>query len=310
MAQTSVTGVRKLPVGREEAAESLVPAGSDDALQEASIGRILVDAKRLAASDIERVLEAAERDKVRFGEAALRLGLVQKKDVDFALARQFAFPCLSPGESAISQDIIAAYSPNHPCVEQLRALRAQIGARISDDPNARVGVAVVSPARGDGRSFTAANLAVLFAQLGRPTLLLDASLRSASAHRLFGVGNRSGLTTLLAGRSGLECLKAVKDVPRLHVLPAGPAAPNPLELLERARFRELLQDLQRRFEVVIVDTPAGSWGGDAPLLARLIGASLIVARGSRTRFADARSFALKLEQARTRVLGVVFNERP
>src|SRR5262249_25251839 len=150
---------------------------------------------------ISRVLESSQRHRLRFGEAAVRMGLVKVEDVEFALARQFAFPYLNRNETAISPRIIAAHLPNHPMVEQFRTLRAEVSARASDDLNAHLVVAVVSPERGDGRSFTAANLAVVFAQLGRSTLLIDASFRTACLHRWFAVNNRAGLSTILARRA-------------------------------------------------------------------------------------------------------------
>jgi receptor protein-tyrosine kinase len=273
------------------------------------IGQILVHSRRMNHGDVDRVLTYASRSKLRFGEAALRLGIIERRDIDFALARQFSFPYLKRGETRVSPAVIAAHAPNDPAVEPFRALRGQIAMGLSEDPHAQLSFAVVSAARGDGRSYTAANLAVVFAQLGRLTLLVDANLRKPSQHRLFGVGHRTGLSTVLARRSGLECLHAIPGLPGLHVLPAGPIPPNPLELLEHARFAELLADLERKFNVVILDTPAGNDGNDGALVAKRAGAALVVARAGRTRFRDARHFATTLERTRTRVLGLVFNEQ-
>jgi len=303
--------VRRLPMLQDAATEQGPAASAFDSEPggKEPIGRILVDARRLAATEVDRVLDAATRYKLRFGEAALRLGLLERKDIDFALARQFSFPYVNPERSSISKEVIAAHAPDDPRVAPLRVLRSRISARAAEDSQAPLAIAIVSPARGDGRSFIASNLAVFFAQLGRSTLLIDASARTARQHELFRLDNGDGLSTLLAGRADLRCLRPIEEVPCLHVLPAGPMPPNLLELMERARCADLLRELQCRFDVVLIDTPAGDDGGEGPLLAARSGSALIVARADCTLQRKARAFALKLEQARTRVLGVVFNER-
>ncbi len=302
--------VVKLQIPRDDATRHADhAAGGGEASGDRSIGRILVDAQRLNTEDVRRVLELAEREQLRFGEAALRLGLVQREDVQYALAHQFAFPFVARSDTSLSQDVLAAFAPNHPAVEQLRALRGQIALRAANPVRAHPVVAIVSPNRGDGRSFIAANLAVVFAQLGQRTLLIDASLRSPALHAFFKLDSRQGLSTVLAGRSEPGSWHAIEAMPGLQVMPAGPTPPNPLELIEQARFGQLLDLAASQFEMVIVDTPAGIEGPDAALLANRAGAAVLVARADSTREPEARRFALALEQARTQVLGLVFNEK-
>lgn len=307
--------VVKLQVSRDDAADMAPRARSvpDDfdrvPIHDQLIGRILVDAQRLSPDDVDRVLERAQRDHLRFGDAAVKLGLVRVADVEFALARQFAFPCAEPGDGSLSQDLLAAFMPTHPAVEQLRALRGQIALRASGGPRPHPVVAVVSPNRGDGRSFVAANLAIVFAQLGQRTLLVDASLRNPVQHALFKLNPRAGLSTALAGRCALDCWQEIEAMRGLLVMPAGPVPPNSLELVEQARFRHLLDLAASQFEAVIVDTPAGAEGSDATLLANRAGAAVLVARAVATREPEARRFAVALEHSKTHVLGLVFNEK-
>jgi chain length determinant protein tyrosine kinase EpsG len=307
--------VVKLPISREEAGDSSPRARSaadqSDQGQDPHqpIGRILVLAKRLGANEVPRVLESAKRNRLRFGEAALKLGLIGAEDLRFALAQQFAFPYVGRDDASLSQDVLAAFVPNHPAIEQLRALRGQIVMRCAGGPRSRPVVAIVSPTRRDGRSFVAANLAVVFAQLGQRTLLIDASLRSPALHTFFKLDPYHGLSTALAGRSGLDCARAIGAMPGLQVMPAGPRPPNPLELIEQTRFSQLLDYAAAQFETVIIDTPANAEGPDAALLANRAGAAVLVVRADATRQPEARRFALALEQARTNVLGLVFNEK-
>ncbi|HEX4598929.1 MAG TPA: hypothetical protein VH278_14135, partial [Burkholderiaceae bacterium] len=219
--------VVKLPISRDEAeASAKVPATARDADQESHqperMGRILVLAHRLGARDVPHVLETAKRHRLQFGEAAMQMGLVQREDVQFALARQFAFPYVERSDASLSQDLLAAFDPNHPAVEQLRALRSQIALRTAAGPRPHPVVAIVSPTRGDGRSFVAANLAVVFAQLGQQTLLVDACLRNPVLHHFFRLKARQGLSTALAGRSDNDSSTAIKAMPALRVMPAGP----------------------------------------------------------------------------------------
>ena len=92
---------------------------------------------------------------------------------------------------------------------------------------ATAALAVVSPGSGEGRSYITANLAVLFSQLGKRTLLIDADLRRPRQHRIFGLPGRIGLSGVLAGRAGAEAVCEIKPLPGLSVLPAGAAAAQP-----------------------------------------------------------------------------------
>ena len=112
------------------------------------------------------------------------------------------------GDASLSHELVAAYKPFSPVVEQLRALRSELMLRWFDEQPAHKAIAVMSEARGEGRSYIAANLAVVFSQLGGRTLLIDADLRKPSQHLLFGLENRIGLSTVLSGRAGSEAVPA------------------------------------------------------------------------------------------------------
>jgi len=152
-----------------------------------SLGAALVDAGKLRIEDVERILRLQREKNLRFGDAAIRLRLVKQADIDYALSRQFDFPYLLPGESDVSQEVIAAYAPFTPQVEALRALRSQLMLRWFDTDPLHRALAIISAERKEGRSFLAANLAVVFSQLGERTLLIDADLRKPRIHKSFGV---------------------------------------------------------------------------------------------------------------------------
>ena len=276
-----------------------------------SIGAILIDAGRLAATDVERILNFQKQSSLRFGEAGIELGLINEADILYALSLQFDYPYPQPGPHwPISAEVVAAYRPFSPEGEGLRALRSQLQLRWFGDRGTRTSLAVVGTTRGEGRSFLAANLAVTFAQLGERTLLIDANLREPRQHKLFKIENQSGLSNLLAGRMQEQVVTFVYGIPGLAVLPSGPIPPNPSELLSRPALTRILQQSMSTFDIVLVDTPAIARGTDAMMLARAAGASLVVARTSITRM-DAFSEAIDaMTGAGIHVVGSVLVDVP
>jgi chain length determinant protein tyrosine kinase EpsG len=270
------------------------------------IGALLLETGKIRMADVERVVRLQGEKGLRFGEAAIGLGLITESDVVQALSRQFDFPYLVPGESGLSSELIAAYSPLETCVETFRALRSRLMLGWFDR-NGRKNLAVVSVHRGEGRSYLAANLAVVFAQLGERTLLIDADLRSPRQHLLFDLPNQTGLSTLLAGRAGADSVDRIAPLLNLSVLPAGPTPPNPQELLGRPAFRNLLSDLGKDFDVIILDTPAAEGGADAQTIAIRAGGALMVVRRDHTRVSPMRTLAGYLASANAVLVGAVIN---
>jgi chain length determinant protein tyrosine kinase EpsG len=278
------------------------------ARSEGSLGGILADEGKLETGDIERVLELQRARGLRFGEAALRLGLITREDLEQAIARQYDLP--QPAERGHgASELVIAYEPSHPSAEDLRALRTQLQIRWSGAAAAPRALAVVSPGSGEGRSYLAANLAVAFAQLGERTLLVDADLRAPRQHRIFGVADRIGLSAALSGRAGREALAPVPDFGPLSLLPAGARPPNPQELLARPAFAELLRGLRGAFDVVLFDTPPARLYADAHGVAFRAGSALVLARKDQTRLADVAGVIRELGDAGARVMGTVFNAR-
>lgn len=273
-----------------------------------SIGAILIDAGRLSAKSAENILRVQKEKGKRFGDAAIGLGLLNEEDIQFALASQFDYPYLPAGNNSLSRELVAAYTPFSPVVEQLRALRSQLILRWFDTEAQRKALAIVSSGNSDGRSFIAANLAIVFSQLGERTLLIDADLRTPRQHELFKLGNKSGLSDMLAGRIGPEALLDVPSLRALTVLPAGVVPPNPQELLGRPVFSELLQSLNHDFDVVIIDTPAASNYADAQTIAVRAGAALMLARKNRTSLPDIARLTCSLQQSGAALVGSVLND--
>ena len=277
-----------------------------------TLGAMLVDAGLLSQADAERVLMYQQESGIRFGEAAVRLGLVTEADVQFALARQFDYAYLPQGDvdRPISEEVVAAYQPFSTCVDQLVSVRSQLMLRWFDRGEGRQVLAVVGADRGEGRSYLAANLAVVFSQLGQRTLLIDADMRAPRQHELFKLSNKVGLSTVLSGRADEEVVVRVPDLLGLTVMPAGPVPPNPLELLSRPLLPALLSHARKSYDVVLIDTPAISVGDDAAIVAIRSGAALAVARTGLTRLPAFNDLVRGLGEAGVAVVGSVYNDVP
>jgi chain length determinant protein tyrosine kinase EpsG len=270
------------------------------------IGAILVDAGRLSNDEAERIHDYQQKVGLPFGEAGISMGLLTDEDVRQALARQFGHASLSP-DAGLGQDLVAAYEPDSPAVEHLRGLRAQLMLRWFDNDAQHAALAIVSPGHGEGRSYITANLAVLFSQMGKRTLVIDADLRRPRQHRIFGLANKTGLSGVLAGRAGAEAICEIRQLPGLHVLPSGVLPPNPQELLARPGFQRLVQSLHGMYEVILVDTPpAGAWA-DAGTVAARAGAALMVTCRDRSSMPRVVKLSEDLREFGVAVVGAVLN---
>jgi protein-tyrosine kinase len=206
-----------------------------------------------------------------------------------------------------SPRLVAAYAPDHRVVDQLRSLRMQLMLPAADGSVEPPLVAILGNERGVGRSFMAANLSIVFAQLGCTTLLIDADLRNPSQHSLFNLDNSQGLSTLLLRRGGTDCIRRVGSLPYLHVLTAGPLPPNSQELLEQPNFGELLRDVSSRCGAVIIDTPAIELGNGAHQVAFHARQTLLVVRRGHTHTAGARRLIDALRRSRANLTGMIYN---
>lgn len=276
-----------------------------------TIGDILVATGRLSQEDAVRIVERQRKDQVQFGEAALALKVLSKDDIDFALSKQFDYSYLSDQDQSVSPELVAAYKPFSRVGENLRAVRSQLMLRWFNTDPARKVIAIVSPGNGEGRSFVAANLAIVFAQQGERTLLIDADMRSKperSQNTLFKLGKSAGLSAILANRAELEVAQLIPGLPGLAVLPAGATPPNPQELLGRPAFGDLLRVASQQFDVIIIDTPAGTEFADAEITAARAGAALLVARKNTSLVPQASQLARRLQDSGVALVGSVLND--
>jgi protein-tyrosine kinase len=271
------------------------------------IGAILMDEGKLTASDADQVLARQRELGWRFGEAAIELNLITETDLRQALAKQYEFPYLVAGPEGVSKELIAAWDPFHPTVEELRAVRTQLLMRWFNPEGGRRMLAITSACPREGRSFVAANLAVVFSQLGQRTLLIDADFRAPRQQAIFNIPDRFGLSSALSGRADLSAALPVSGITGLAVLPAGPLPPNPLELLSRGSFAALLAKAQREYDNILKVTPPVTAYADAQCVVFRAGDALLVARQHDTPMAQTELAVRELSDASARIVGTVMN---
>lgn len=201
--------------------------------------------------------------------------------------------------------LIAALHPNALASEQFRTLRT----RIANSANGRGARALLltSPGRGDGKSVMAANLALTMGQeIQQRVCLVDASLRDARVHELFGLPESPGLVEVLNGTATLDDALVLLEEHQLTVLPAGQLPRHPAELLASRDMRRILDELRSRFDRVVIDAPPAMPMADVSILTPLVDGVLVVVRAGVTETPALQAALGGLDAQR--VLGVVLND--
>ncbi len=201
--------------------------------------------------------------------------------------------------------LAGAYDSFDPRCEKIRALRTELLLRREPGAGAEV-IALLSPGTGDGRSQLAGELAIAFAQLDQPTLLVDADLRHPSQHLLFAADNKSGLSQAIE-RGSTPYLHPVEGLRHLSLLTAGPTPDNALELLLNRRFAALVEEWRENFDFVVLDTPPITEYSDGLAVASLVKRVLVLSRARHTPYKDSRDMLRRLAAIRSQIVGAVLN---
>jgi protein-tyrosine kinase len=282
--------------------------GTQNALHDRVIGEIIGRTNQLTAEQVEKVLAYQKETGLRFGEAAVALGFVSNEEVLFALAQQFHYPYSPVDKQKLNPELVSAVQPFSKQAEAFRAIRGQVLLRAFPEGEPKRALAVISANAGDGKTFFAANLAIVLAQIGARVLLIDADLRGPRQHEVFGVENTLGLSGVLSGRAEQQVIRQIADMPSLYLLPGGAIPPNPIELVERPAFGLLIKELVSKFDYVIVDTPAAYYGADASALALKCGAALCVARQGKSKVSGIQDLLATISAGTVKLAGVIMNE--
>jgi protein-tyrosine kinase len=288
----------------------------------------LIAMGKLTPEGAVRIEEAVRDMGVVYGDAALRLGLITPGDLEDANAvaqrlpqkpsdgimegvmHKMAFkrnlPVKYVGIAKAGSSLILLREPDNTYSEQIRALRTEL-LLLNSASRAGRSLAILSPCRGEGRTQLCAELAVSFAQLGQPTLLVDADLRHPRLQTLFETQSRyDGLGQELASGGTPEFLTTEK-LPQLSVLLAGPGVPNPLELLTNGRFQGHMSDWRKKYNMIIVDTPPITEYADGLAIASFADQVMILGRSGSTPHKNMKEMLRRMGDTQSRIVGAVYN---
>ena len=201
--------------------------------------------------------------------------------------------------------LIAHSHPKLPISEQFRSIRTNI--QFSSVDKEIKSIVVTSPEPSDGKSTTAANLAIVLAQQGKHVLLVDTDLRKPSVHYTFNVSNMDGLTSVLTKGITLSEGISKTKVPNLDILTSGPIPPNPSELLDSKAMETMTEELKSMFDYIVFDTPPVLAVTDPQIMANKCDGIVMVVASGKTKKDRAVKAKELMEKAKSQFLGVIVN---
>lgn len=241
----------------------------------------------------------------------LRRGIRSPQEIDQIGVLTFATVSFSP-EAANNQNIkgplpiLALRNPQSLTIEALRSLRTSLHFGMLDAKTNTVLLTSASP--GAGKSFTSVNLAVVAAQAGQKVCLIDADMRKGYLRRYFGKDKGTpGLAELLGQEKSLDEVMFQGPVENLSVVTSGRFPPNPSELLMRVEFQDLLQKLNEKFDLIIIDSPPALAVTDPVVIGRYVGATIIVARHMETMVGEVDAVRRAFESVGAKITGAILN---
>lgn len=201
--------------------------------------------------------------------------------------------------------VLAIAQPDDDAMESLRSLRttlhfALLGAE-------KGSVLITGPAPGVGKSFISKNLAAVLAQAGKRVIVVDADLRKGHINKAFGMPRGMGVSDYIMGIIELRDIIRPTGIDNFSLITTGQIPPNPSELLMHPRFAQMLVELEKQCDVLLIDAPPVLAVSDAAIIGRLVGATLLVARAGRHPIRELEQAVRRFDQAGVEVKGFVFN---
>jgi capsular exopolysaccharide synthesis family protein len=209
---------------------------------------------------------------------------------------------------AQERPLIVHVDPRSPRSESFRTLRTNL--QFLDVGRTDRSFVITSSVQSEGKSTSAANLAIALADAGSRVLLVDADLRRPKVHEYMGLEGAAGLTDLLIGRAEPQDVIQPWGKDGLYVLPAGKIPPNPSELLGSKALISLLAEFNKAFDVVLFDAPPLLPVTDAAILARIVGGTIVVCAAGRTHKNQLKGALSALRNVDAPVSGIVLTMLP
>jgi succinoglycan biosynthesis transport protein ExoP len=235
-------------------------------------------------------------------------GLKEKSD-PYGSYRSYGAESDKPGEvipEIREIELINHLYPKFSIAEDYRTVRTSI--LFSHADTAPKTICFTSTLPQEGKTATVSNLAVSFAQLEGKVLLVDADLRKPRLHKVFNVRNMLGLSSFLTGKNAFEEVVQKTCIENVWTIPSGPHPPNPAELLNSKRMKELLALAKDRFNIVLLDTPPVLAVIDPVIISSLVDSTVFVVRAGKTARRPLSRAIEEVRRSKADIIGVVFNE--
>ena len=213
--------------------------------------------------------------------------------------------------SAENWDIKTMFGPNlnFATTEAYKLLRTNVMFSFTNDGKGHV-VGVTSAIQSEGKSSTACNLAYALAEAGCKVLLLGADLRKPSVASKLGIARTPGLTNVLVGKFAWEEVLQKCDIaPKMDIIAAGDIPPNPSELLSSERMSEIVEELRKEYEYIIVDLPPVTVVSDAIAVSKCLDGVVVVVRGGVSDQLMLSEAKRQLDMVNVRILGFVYRDQ-
>jgi len=208
---------------------------------------------------------------------------------------------------ALSEQLVTVLDPASVASEAYRSLRTTLLYAVANTPPTVI--LITSPGLMDGKSTTCANLAVVLAQAGKETLVIDGDLHKPSLHKIFGVPNINGMVNVLTGEYDLSEM-CTELFPGLKILSTGPIPPSPAELLISGRLVPLIRQARQLFDYVLIDSPPTELVSDPMIIATQADAVMLVLNSEETSKVSMHRAVHDLEAVGANVVGTVINKAP
>ncbi len=208
-------------------------------------------------------------------------------------------------DKEVHKELVTVHSPKSTASESYRGIRTGILFSSAESEPQAIMVASAGPL--EGKTITAANLAITMAQSGSKVVILDCDLRRPRMHNMFGITRDQGITNLLVEKKDIKDAVCRTRISNLYIIPSGPIPPNPSEILGSRRMNELIEVLRQDFTRIIIDTPPITAVTDAVVLAKSVDGVVLVIRANDSAKDIVKNGLGQLQSVGAHMLGAVLN---
>jgi capsular exopolysaccharide synthesis family protein len=243
-----------------------------------------------------------------FGAESLDRTINTQQQVEERVGLTFLgiIPTVERNQDGTPHDLVVHDLPKTAAAECMRAVRTNLLFMSPEKPLKTIMITSSGPQ--EGKTTTATSLAITMAASGSRVLLVDADMRRPRIHRIFGLANKAGLSSLILGEGSLAEVVQPTQISGLSVLPCGPVPPNPAELLHTAAFKRLVAEMAGAYDRIIIDSPPVGVVADAVVMGTQVDGAVVVLKAGQTNREAAKQAVRHLRDVNTNVIGGLLND--